>query len=171
MNVSQLNNNEYASFYEGYIKMLNNIELLEALNSSFKDILKIADGISEEKSNYQYAKDKWTLKELFQHLIDTERIMCYRALRFSRNDKTQINGFDEDWYVKNADCNHRNFKTIVEELSLVRKSSILMFQSFTNEMLTRTGNANGDTISVRALGFIISGHLMHHTKIIKERYL
>lgn len=171
MNSFQLDENEYNPHYKSYILALGNVELFEILNDSFEDLLKTVKDISEEKLVFRYDEGKWTIKELLQHLIDTERIMSYRALRFSRNDATELQGFDENWYVENSNGNDRNFKDLVDEFTSTRRASISLFKSFTNEMLTLSGTANGSDMTVRALGFIIAGHQVHHLKIIKERYL
>lgn len=171
MNSTQLNDNEYALFYKNYIQRLGDVNLIEVLNNSLQDIVTTIKDLPEEKLVYRYAEGKWTIKELVQHIIDAERVLSYRALRFSRNDITDLHGFDEDWYVDNSNGNNRNFSELLNELTLIRKASISLFNSFSDDMLTMKGSANGSKMSVRALGFIIAGHQMHHLKIIKEKYL
>ena len=171
MNSSQLIESEYALFYKNYIKSLGEVDLFEVLNSSLEDTLTTLKNLPEEKLIYRYDVGKWTIKELIQHIIDAERVLSYRAIRFSRNDTTDLHGFDEDWYVDNSNGNDRDFKELLEEFTNIRKSSISLFKSFTNEMLLMKGTANGSIISVRALGFIIAGHHLHHLKVIKEKYL
>ena len=171
MNLSQLNENEYNPHYKHYILELGNVDLFEILTTSFEEFLETVKDLPEEKLVFRYDEGKWTIKELLQHLIDTERIMSYRALRFSRNDATELQGFDENWYVDNSNGNDRNFNDLLDEFTCTRRASISLFKSFTNEMLQLSGTANGSDMTVRALGFIISGHQIHHLKIIKERYL
>lgn len=171
MNLYQLNENEYNPHYKSYILALGNVELFEILNTSSEDLLKTIKDLPEEKLVFRYDEGKWSIKELVQHLIDTERIMSYRALRFSRNDTTELQGFDENWYVENSNGNDRNFNDLMEEFTCTRKASISLFKSFTIEMLTLSGVANGSEMTVRAFGFIIAGHQMHHLNVIKERYL
>ncbi|MFD1294666.1 DinB family protein [Lutibacter holmesii] len=171
MTTLQLNENEYAPFYKGYINVLGDVNLYEVLNDSFNDLIETLQKLPEEKLTYRYEEGKWTIKELVQHIIDAERILSYRALRFSRNDATDLPGFNEDWYVDNSNGNERDFKDILNEFSLVRKASISLFQSFTSEMLAYTGSSNESDMTVRALGFIIAGHQTHHLKVIKEKYL
>jgi len=171
MNLSQLNENEYNPHYKHYILELGNVDLFEILNASFEELLETVKDLSEEKMVFRYEEGKWSIKELLQHLIDTERIMSYRALRFSRNDATELQGFDENWYVDNSNGNDRNTLDLLEEFTCTRSASISLFKSFTDEMLVLSGTANESDITVRALGFIIAGHQMHHLKIIKERYL
>ena len=171
MNANQLSENEYNPYFNLYIKELGNVELIEILKSSFDEFLIVVENLPEEELMYRYAEDKWTIKELIQHLIDTERIMSCRALRFSRNDAKELQGFDENWYVDNSNANDRNITDILEEFNYLRKTSISLFKSFSDETLTNFGTADGSKMSVRALGFIIAGHQLHHLKIIKERYL
>ncbi len=171
MNSVQLNENEYAPFYSSYIESLGEVNLFDVLNTSLKDLVSTLENLPEEKLIYSYAEGKWSIKELVQHIIDAERVLSYRALRFSRNDATNLPGFDEDWYVNNSNGNTRNFKDLLKEFINIRNASISLFNSFTPEMMFLTGSANNSDMTVRALGFIIAGHQMHHLKIIKEKYL
>ncbi len=129
------------------------------------------DSIPVEKADYAYAEGKWTLKELLQHCIDTERIMVYRALCIARGEKQSLPGFDENSYAAASNANIRTWEGLVEEMQLVRKSTILMFDSFNEEQLQQRGSANNHPITCNALGFIIAGHFLHHERIVKERYL
>tara|TARA_R110001583_G_scaffold62499_4_gene183759 strand:+ start:4816 stop:5331 length:516 start_codon:yes stop_codon:yes gene_type:complete len=171
MNSNQLNENEYAPFYKNYIKALGDVNLFDVLNSSLEETLKTLENLSEEKLLFRYDNDKWTIKEIVQHIIDAERVLSYRAMRFSRNDPSDLQGFDEDWYVGNSNGNERNFEDLLEEFTHLRKASISLFNSFSSEMMPMLGTANESIMSVRALGFIIAGHQMHHLNIIKEKYL
>ena len=111
------------------------------------------------------------MKELIQHIIDTERVFSYRALCFARNDNTSLPGFDQDVFVENDNANDRNYYDLLNEMEVLRKSSIQLFKSFSDEALLRVGVASNNKMSVRALGYLFSGHQMHHLNIIKERYL
>lgn len=171
MNSRQVGTHEYAPFYSQYIKLLGEVDLIEVLETSLKDLISTLENLPEEALTYRYAEGKWTIKELVQHIIDAERVLSYRALRFSRKDTTNLPGFDEDWYVANSNGNERNFKDILQELIHVRNSTILLFKSFKQEMLLIIGTASNSDMTVRALGFIIAGHQIHHLRIIKEKYL
>lgn len=171
MKSSQLTTNEYGPYYKGYIDLAGNDLLIAGLTKSMYRHLNLFSSISEDKMNYAYAEGKWTIKELVVHLIDCERVFAYRALRCARNDKTDLPGFDQDDYVTTSEANNRSKASLIEEYESVRKSTIAMFKSFTDEMLTKVGTANGNPMSPRALGFIIIGHEKHHAKIIRERYL
>jgi uncharacterized damage-inducible protein DinB len=124
-----------------------------------------------DKFDYQYAEGKWTIKEIIQHLIDSERVFSYRALRISRNDKTPLPGFDENDYVANSNGKERSLQSLLTEMAVVRQSTLSLFNSFSHEQLTKIGNASNREVSVRAIGFIIIGHQKHHQKVFSERYL
>lgn len=171
MKTTDLNPSEFAPFYKNYIIELGDVNLFKILDTSHQNLLKTITNLSEDKLNYSYAKGKWTIKEVLQHLIDTERIMSYRALRFSRNDKTEIPGFNENFYVENSNGKNRTKESLLNEFSLIRNSTIALFKSFSDKMLTKIGNANDNKMSVRALGFVIAGHQIHHLKVIQEKYL
>ena len=171
MKLNQLPINEYPDFYAGYLETLENIQLLEGLEISLHEFIRFVQNIPMDKFDYRYAKDKWTIKEIIQHLIDCERIFNYRALRFSRNDKTELPGFDENNYVNNTAGNLRTIQDLLTELAVVRQSTLSLFKSFSQDQLIRTGVASNKEISVRAIGFIIMGHQKHHQNIFQQRYL
>ena len=171
MNVSELGSSEYHPYYGPYILALGDVSLADALHQSLESISNLFDQISEEKLNFSYADGKWTVAEVLVHLMDAERVFQYRALRFARNDSTELQGFDQDLYVPESGANQRSKEQILEEFLSIRKSSVSLFQSLGKTELLRLGKANGASMSVRALGFVICGHQAHHFKILKERYL
>lgn len=171
MNSNQLPVNEYSKFNATYIQALENVELFEELEIGLHDFIKFVQNIPLDKFDYSYTEGKWTIKEIIQHIIDTERIFSYRALRISRNDKTPLPGFEENDYVANTNAKSRSIQDLLTEFSAVRHSNLLMFKSFSDEQLSRIGIASGHEVSVRALGFLILGHLKHHQRVFAERYL
>lgn len=171
MNSNQLPVDEYSKFNATYIQALENVELFEELEISLHDFIKFVQNIPLDKFDYSYAEGKWTIKEIIQHIIDTERIFSYRALRISRNDKTPLPGFEENDYADNTDAKSRSIQDLLTEFSAVRHSNLLMFKSFSDEQLRRIGTASNHEISVRAIGFILLGHLKHHQRVFAERYL
>lgn len=172
MKLSQLNSNEYASYYETYIRQVSDeYTLIEELEISQHRLIKFVQNIPMDKFDYRYAEGKWTIKDILQHLIDSERIFAYRALRFSRNDATPLASFDENAYVDQANANARSIMDLLTELAVVRQSSLSLFKTFTQEQLSRNGVASDCLMSVRALGFVIIGHQNHHQMIFEERYL
>lgn len=170
MNV-QMNDNEYGEYYKTYIELVQTDSLLDELNSSVSDLCILLVDLSSKQSEYRYAPGKWSIKELVQHLIDTEKIFIYRALRFVRNDSQELLGYDHDEYVEQSKVNNRSISSLLEELQLQRKLTIQFFKHLDQDDLTKCGKANGYNLSVRAIGYIQIGHVLHHTKIIKERYL
>lgn len=164
---------EYSEFYTPYIDILpdDGSGLTKQLESSFLSVKDLFEGIGEEMGDYRYAAGKWSLKELLQHLIDSERIFAYRALRFARNDEKGLPGFDENLYVETCQAGGRTLSALLEEFELLRKSNILMFDSLGEEALARQGYVDESKLSVRALGFICCGHLLHHVRVIEERYM
>ncbi|HPH46244.1 MAG TPA: DinB family protein [Chryseolinea sp.] len=158
-------------FYMTYVKLVKDGDLLQTLNDSGKLTLQLIRSIPEPKGEFRYQPEKWSIKELLCHMIDAERIFAYRALRFSRNDKTPLSGFEEKDYALEANAHNRTIETIANEMEHVRLCSIDLYTSFSTEMLSRTGKANNTEISVLNLGYIISGHETHHRNVLLERYL
>ena len=171
MELNQLPSNEYSAFHKDYIQVLENVELQEELEISLHKFIKFVQNIPMDKFDYRYADGKWTIKEIIQHLIDCERVLSYRALRISRNDKTPLPGFDENSFVENTNSNQRSLQGLLTEMAVVRQATLSLFSSFSVEQLERIGMASNHQISVRAIGFIIIGHQEHHQKIFQERYL
>lgn len=168
----ELTPKEYDAYYETYLKnVANNQGLIEGFKLSLQTTPSFFENLPEDKLLYQYAEGKWTPKEILQHIIDTERIFTYRALRISRNDKTELPGFDENAYVPPSLANQKSILQLVEEFTSLRKANIALYKGFNAEMLQRLGKASGGPISVRAIPFILLGHELHHIHIIKERYL
>lgn len=132
------------------------------------DFIGALDG---EKLSYRYAKGKWTIKEILAHIIDDERIYSYRALRFARNDQTELPGFEQDDYALESRANDRTIEALLKEFAAVRNSTIALFDSFDGQVLTRSGLASGNVMSVRAAAYHIAGHELRHMNIIRERYL
>ena len=172
MKPSQLQSTEYASYYVNYIaQVTDEYTLIEELEISLHRFIKFVQDISMDKFYYRYAEGKWTIKDIIQHIIDAERIFSYRALRFARNDKAELPGFEENEYVIEANGNQRSIMELLTELSSVRHATLLLFKSFNEEQLCRIGIASNNPMSVRAIGFVIIGHQNHHQKIFEERYL
>jgi hypothetical protein len=158
-------------FYKRYVEHVKNYDLFDAFNISLKATTELIKSIPEERGEHRYAPGKWSIKELLCHMIDTERIMSYRALRFARNDKTPLHGFEENDYAPEANAGSRTLTSIADEMSRLRTTTVDMFASFTPDMLMRKGLANNVEFSVLTIGYIIPGHESHHRTILKERYL
>ena len=172
MKPSQLQPTEYAPHYGNYINQVSDeYTLVEELEISLHRFIKFVQDIPMDKFDYRYADDKWSIKDIIQHIIDVERIFSYRALTFARNDKTNLPSFEENDYVDEANGNTRSIMELLTELSAVRHATLLLFKSLHEKQLLKRGTANNNSISVRALGFVIIGHQNHHQKVFEERYL
>ncbi len=171
MNSSQLEKSEYSVFFATYINTLEDVELIEDLEISLHQFIKFVQNIPMDKFDYRYAEGKWTIKDIIQHLIDSERVFSYRALRISRNDQTPLPGFDENEFANHTHSNTRSIQNLLAELSAVRFSTIFLFKSLTEEQLMRMGTVSDNRISVRALGFLIIGHQKHHQQVFDEKYI
>lgn len=163
--------NPMPQFFDRYIKLAPDIELIDALSAgaSLEPLFPIQT--LTELGDYRYAPGKWTAKDILQHLIDNERIMSYRALRFARNDQTQLPGYEEDDFARFANATNRTLPDLYEEYALMRQSTIALFRTFDEEMLQRTGVCFNQTMSVLALGFVLVGHPIHHANVMRKRYL
>ncbi|PBJ15689.1 DinB family protein [Flavobacterium sp. ACN6] len=171
MKVSDIAENEFSGHFGTYLKQAGDGLLIEELEISLHEFIRFVQNIPMDKFDYRYAEGKWTIKDIIQHVMDTERIFAYRALRFSRNDQTPLPSFEEDDYANNTNSNGRSIQDLLTELSALRHSTLLLYKSLSEEQLKRIGTASGNQISVRALGFVIIGHQKHHQKVFEERYL
>ena len=160
----------FPAYFNTYIKLIPECEVMKALKNQALQAEKFFRLISEEQSFYKYAKGKWTVKEILQHVIDTERIFCYRALAIARKELAILPSFDEDKYGANSFANQRSWHDLMDEFKVVRQSSILLFHSFSKESLQLSGNVSDYQMTVLAIGFTIPGHVEHHMNIIRERY-
>lgn len=167
--MNQPQTQEYPAAFSNYINLVNGdiIEILERQGVAFSNLLNNL----VEKGDYAYAPGKWTIKELAGHIIDTERIMAYRLLCFARNEKAMLPGFDEDEYVNHAFFKNRSLFSLSEEFAALRKANMFLIKTLNDNELDRMGDANGKNMSVRALVYVLAGHVIHHTNIIEERYL
>ena len=161
----------YPIYFKKYIDLVPEEELLTAIGNQLPVIKEFLLSITEEKSMYAYTEGKWTLKELLQHIIDTERIFNYRALCFARKEQASLPGFEENDYAANSSSNERTWQSLSEEFLTVREGTLLLFKSFTGEALSSSGISNNNPLNVSASGFIIIGHFYHHNKIVEERYM
>ncbi|WP_186280103.1 DinB family protein [Fluviicola chungangensis] len=159
----------YAKYY--FDRTIGQDHLIHALEKDLNETAAFIAGLPPSKADFQYADEKWTLKGVILHFIETERIFQYRALRFSRKDKTPLDGFDEGWYAQHNNTDQRSLEDLRSEFIDVRKASISLFKGMTTAMLDSIGTANHSPNTPRNLGWIMVGHVIHHCNIIKERYL
>jgi len=172
MLISKPGADEYPAYAAAYIKWLpDDGRILEHMKDQAGKTEELVSGIPDEKWSYVYAPGKWTIKEVLVHIIDDERIYAYRALRIGRGDTTPLPGFEQDNYVPYSRANERSVNSILKEYTTVRKATLSLFRSFSEEDFLRRGTADGSAMSARALLYHLAGHELHHLHIIKERYL
>jgi len=171
MNTVTLSVNEYVPYQKLYLDLVPDTPLINALEDALQGFVVFFKGIDAEKLSYSYQEGKWTIKELMLHVIDTERIFQYRALRFARADKTDLAGFSENDFVSTSNANDRDLPSLLDEFVTLRKSTISLFETFSEDTLLKIGVSGGDAMSVRAAGYLIIGHQKHHVNIVKQRYL
>ncbi len=162
---------EYAPFYERYVAQVGSGDLAFLLGGQMTEVNALLQDVSEERAATAYAPGKWTIKEVLGHLIDAERVFSYRALSFARLDPNPLPSFDENAWVPAGHFNARLFVTLVDEWLTVRNATTTLFTGLPDDAPTRRGTASGHEISVRALGYIIYGHVAHHLDILRTRYL
>ncbi|MEL6672531.1 MAG: DinB family protein [Bacteroidota bacterium] len=163
--------NESAPFYHGYINQVSEITIADALRSSRDEVKAFLEALTPEQWAFRYAPEKWSLKEMWVHVVDTERVMAYRALRVARGDQTALPGFDENAFAAESFGDSRSSESILEAYLAQRASTLLMFQHMDESAYTRMGTASGHPVSVRALAYIISGHERHHLLVARNRYI
>ncbi len=162
---------ENSRYYDGYIAQVQGNDFIQALAGQHSMTQELLKSIPAGKEGFAYAEGKWTLKQVVLHIIDCERVFQYRSLSIARSDQTHLPGFDENIWADNDNSASRNLADIAQEFKNVRQASLDMYRSFSPEVLLRTGMANGHPVSVRATGFIMAGHELHHLQVIRERYL
>lgn len=163
---------EYGVFYKGYIELTTGDEVVALLEHTYDEMAAWLSQLPEEKLHYAYAEGKWTIAQVLQHMIDTERVFAYRAMCIGRGELQALPGFDENSYAAAAPAAGRKLKGLTEELLTLRKASIILFRSLAKvQALQRIGMASGLPISVNALGFILAGHVLHHRNVLEARYL
>ena len=162
--------NEHSSYFALYIRQAKGDQILDTLDTGEKDLITYLESLPIEKWDHKYAPDKWTIKEAVIHIIDTERIFAYRALRIGRRDPTPLRGFDQNDYVPFYQADKRTPASLIEEYRSVRHASRSLFLHFSEEDLLAMGTASDQPVSCRALAFMIAGHEQHHLSIFKERY-
>ena len=162
---------DYIPYQTMYIDTVGDGDVVDLLNQQYDSLSTFLRSIPESKALYAYAPGKWTVNQVVGHLTDTERIMAYRLLRFSRKDSNPLPGFEQDDYVANAHFNEMNLGDLIEEFIAVRKANLYLFNSLTNGQKAQSGIASGNRVTVNAFLYVIAGHANHHVNILKEKYL
>ncbi|GAA3950311.1 DinB family protein [Hymenobacter algoricola] len=162
----------FVPYFTNYISRVpEGTEPLAMLRQQPAELRQLIGGLSEEQALTRYAPGKWTIKEMLLHIVDTERIFSYRALRIARGDQQPLPGFDENAYADASGANERTLSDLLAEYEAVRQATVALFQSFPPAVLDRPGTASNNPLTVRALLFVAPGHEAHHLYILRERYL
>ncbi len=169
--LKQLERNEYASYYQPYVDLVPEGDLIHSLSRQMEETVAFLKDITDAQGEFRYAEGKWSIKEVIGHMIDTERIMAYRLLAIARGERNNLPGFDEEEYVQQASFTKQSVEELIQSFSIVRQSTIVLLKSLASEEWLHWGSANNFDTTVRALAVIIAGHELHHIQIIKERYL
>jgi hypothetical protein len=168
---SHPNENEYAPYYGRYISLIPEGDFFLLLNKQFDETLGFLRNLAETQAESRYAPGKWSIKEVLGHVIDTERIMSYRALRIARADETPLPGFEQDDYVRAANFDSRILDDLLAEFQVVRAATAALFRGLDEKALGRRGTASNFSVTVRALAYIIAGHERHHLNVLRTKYL
>ena len=172
MKTKDLNPAEFNPYYATYINQVpEDQSLIEGFQKGKEAVVQFFKSIPQEKLGYRYSEDKWSIKEILQHIVDTERIFMYRCLRLGRNDATPLAGFDQNVYVEPSMADDKDLDTILNEYTTTRDSFVALVEGLSDENLAFIGTASGGAMSAKATAFIILGHEIHHMRVIKERYL
>lgn len=170
LHISRPEPGEYAPYYDRYISLVSGSDILTTLESQRRQMLLLLSGRDESEGNFRYAPDKWSAKEVLGHVCDTERIFAYRALRIARADRTPIEGFEQDDYVRNGPFAHRPLAELIEDYIAVRRATLTLFRNLDEPAWLRRGLANKNDVSVRAIAYTVAGHELHHRRILEEKY-
>lgn len=159
---------EYAAYYDRYISLISGTDILGTLELQRRQTLLLLSGRTDSDGDFRYAPDKWTAKQVLEHVCDTERIFAYRALRISRADRTPIEGFEQDDYVRNGPA--APLPEIIDDYIAVRRATLTLLRNLDEQAWNRCGTASNNAVSVRALAYMIAGHELHHRRILEEKY-
>lgn len=162
---------EYTEYWSRYIDLATEDDVVSALEKQGKDLSAILARLGEDRGGYRYAPDKWSVKDLVQHVSDAERIFTYRALSIARGETRSLLGFDQDVFAEHADTGWRTLADVAEEFAAVRRATIALFRGFSDDAWKRIGTANENRISARALAYVALGHSRHHERVLRERYV
>ena len=162
---------EYPEYFQRYTRLVPDGDVLQLLERQGAETVALVAGLSEDRALYRYAPEKWSVKQVIGHLSDTERVFTYRALRFSRNDATPLQGFEENDFVAGANFDERPLRDVLDEFSSVRAASVTFYHSLNEELAQRRGVANELEFTVRSVPYIVAGHERHHAQVLLERYL
>src|SRR5258707_9718190 len=161
---------EYSPYYDRYLSLVADNDILSTLDEQRRQTLLVLSGRSEADGDFRYAPDKWTAKEVLGHVCDTERVFAYRAMRIARGDRTPMEGFEQDDYVKNGPFARAPLAEVIDDYIAVKRATLTLLRNLEESAWTRCGVANKNEVSVRALAYMMAGHELHHRRILEEKY-
>ncbi len=161
---------EYGEFHVGYVGEVPEGDIVETLEREGERAVGLWRSVPEAKTSFAYVPGKWTIAEVVAHVNDSERVFAYRALRFGRGDPTPLASFDQEAWLPHAHAGERRFADLIDEFRAVRGATLHLFRSFAPEEWLSSGEASGIQVTVRALGWIVAGHELHHRRVLRERY-
>ena len=170
LTIARPESDEYAPYYDRYISLVPGSDILGTLDVQRRQTMLLLCGREESDGDIRYAPGKWSVKEVLGHVCDTERVFAYRALRISRGDRTPMEGFEQDDYVRNGPFAERPLPELIEDYIAVRRATLTLLRNLDEAAWVRRGTANGKEVSVRALAYTIAGHELHHRRILEEKY-
>jgi hypothetical protein len=170
LTIARPQTHEHLPYYTKYIALVTDPDVMSLLEQQASELRSLAASVPATRETFRYAPEKWSVRQVFGHLIDAERVFGYRAFRISRGDETPLAGFDENTYVAKSTYDDVSVKELAEEFALVRQANVMMFRRLDGARTTLVGTANGAAISVRALAYIMAGHIRHHQKGLRENY-
>ncbi len=162
---------EYPPYFEGYVSLVPAGDVRETLRRQIDDTLAFLRGLDATRGDHRYAPDKWSVKQVVGHMIDSERVFAYRTLCFARGDQQSLPGFDQDEYMRHANFDAQTLNDLADELALVRQTTLQLFRGLDDAAWQRRGTANNNEASVRALAYVIAGHELHHVNVLRTKYL
>ena len=162
---------EYADYYRPYIEKVAGQDVMQVLERQLGEVMPILESITEDRSLHRYAPDKWSIRELLNHVNDAERLFSFRAFWFARGFEDPLPSFDQDVAVPRSGAHDRPWRTHLDELQAIRAATLSLFRDLPDDAWMRRGVASGNPFTVRALAYICAGHCAHHILVLKERYL
>ena len=170
MPVERPASNEYGEYYAGYVSKVPDGDIFDLLGQQIEALCNMLAGLTDEQANYRFGPKEWSIKEVIGHINDTERVFAYRALRFSRADENPLHGFDQDLFVKNSNYSQRTLPDLLQEFELLRRANLLVFKNLSPETYMRWGTASNNKFTVRAMLYIMVGHVNHHIGSLHTDY-
>lgn len=168
--ISRPTKTEYAPSHSSYVGAVPDGDVLTLFERQGRETVALLRGITEDRSLHRYAPGKWSIREVVGHMIDAERVFMYRALTFARADEGPLPSFEENEWAAASNAHRRTLAELIDEFAAVRASSLAFFRGLSEAEFVRSGKASGHPVSVRGIAYVVTGHELHHVRILRERY-